>query len=61
MRHPRMKRFDYLDLARKVLERAEEIVVYSEVTDIEFIGPGFEDGRIFLEKATTLTKREVKE
>jgi len=36
-------------------------VVYSEVTDIEFIVPGFEDGWIFFERATTLAKREVKE
>ena len=40
MSHPRMNRFDYLALAREVLERAEEIVVYSEVTDIEIIEPG---------------------
>ena len=40
MRHPRMNRFDYLALAREILERAEEIVVYSEVTDIEIIEPG---------------------
>ena len=87
-----MSRFEYLESVRDIFKRAKELLVYTEITDIEYTEPGrsalvtvreeyrlhfngrkermvsiveleigFEDGWIFIEKATTTAKQEIKE
>jgi len=38
--HSRIGRFEYFDLVRDIFKHAKEIIVYSTITDIEFVEPG---------------------
>ena len=87
-----LRRIEYLTMAKDIFRYAKELIVYTEITDIEFTEPGvmalvtvredgrvdyngsrrrmvsivelevgFEDGWIFVEKATIVAKQEIKE
>lgn len=40
MVHSRIGRFEYFDMVKDIFRHAKEILVYSTITDIEFVEPG---------------------